>query len=361
LSTACAIDPDKTSKMFKSILISTILLLVSWTRPAVAEEAAVETLLSGLNLPTSVAIRPGGTAERYEVFVAESGARRVIKMESDRRNEHTDVVTQFSEFADSRKFGHRGNPLSLLFLDREHLVAGLGGTPPDVRLYTLADDRPTSAEQAEQRLSPEPGDTTDEIRYGACVALARTRANDVVGDMLLVSTIGDTFSFNMWKVPNRAENLASPSEFQIKHRTSDAVSATGGVAVGPQGYVVIAGDGGARQEESRLSFLNPVNGEVVLRRWTGLREVRGLAYCPASGNLYALGSPPDGGVFRLDEPVAQPKFHNGGHVSAVKMANVARPTAMAFGPDGALYVTALSDAEDTQSEPGVLLKMTGEF
>jgi hypothetical protein len=344
--------------MRKSIPISIMLLLVSWALPATAEEVAVETVLSDLNLPTSVAVRPGGTAERYEVFVAESGARRVIKMESDRRNEHTEVVTEFAEFADGQKFGHRGNPLSLLFLDREHLVSGLGGTPPEVRLYILADDRSISAEQVEQRVSPELAVPADEIRSGACVALARTRANDVVGDMLLVSTIGDTFDFNMWKVPIRAENLSAATEFQIKHRNSDAASATDGMAVGPHGYVVIAGDGGARQKESRLSFLNPINGEVVMHRWTGLLEVRGLVYGPTTGNLYALG---DGGVFRLDEPVVQPKFHNGGHVSAVQMANVARPTAMAFGPDGALYVTALSDAEDTKSELGVLLKMTGEF
>jgi hypothetical protein len=45
----------------------------------------------------------------------------------------------------------------------------------------------------------------------------------------------------------------------------------------------------------------------------------------------------------------------------VKVADVARPSALAFGPDGALYVTAFGKPTDHESATGVLLKLTGEL
>src|SRR5215218_9341448 len=39
-------------------------------------------VLTGLNTPQGIAVRPDGSGEAYEVFVAESGAGRVLKIRS---------------------------------------------------------------------------------------------------------------------------------------------------------------------------------------------------------------------------------------------------------------------------------------
>src|SRR4029078_12971720 len=59
---------------------------------------AIETtkLLGGLNSPQDVAIRPEGSGESYEVFVAEIGAGRVVKILSSKPEKRIDVIAGFS-------------------------------------------------------------------------------------------------------------------------------------------------------------------------------------------------------------------------------------------------------------------------
>jgi hypothetical protein len=66
--------------------------------------------------------------------------------------------------------------------------------------------------------------------------------------------------------------------------------------------------------------------------------------------------PHQGGVFRIDAVSETPAAK----CNAVKIADVVRPTALAFGPDGALYVTAFGEL-DKEESPGVLLKITGDL
>jgi len=88
--------------------------------------------------------------------------------------------------------------------------------------------------------------------------------------------------------------------------------------------------------------------------WT---SVVALAYSPSTGGLYAADAaqhmPERGGIYRLDddsEP-GRPMCR------AVKIAEVRRPTSLVCGPDGAIYVTTLGDADDQ----GRLLKITGDL
>ena len=51
-----------------------------------------------------------------------------------------------------------------------------------------------------------------------------------------------------------------------------------------------------------------------------------------------------------------------GGVEAVKIVPLDKPTAMAFGADGALYVTVYGTAEEGSDEkPGKVLKITGDL
>src|SRR5712672_4295801 len=78
---------------------------------------AVKKVLPGLKNPHGVAIRPDGSGDAYEVFVAESGTGRVVKIRSDKPEKRIDVVSGFSiKTANDDNPSSPGAP-SLLFLD----------------------------------------------------------------------------------------------------------------------------------------------------------------------------------------------------------------------------------------------------
>lgn len=83
-----------------------------------------------------------------------------------------------------------------------------------------------------------------------------------------------------------------------------------------------------------------------------------MAYSPTD-NLYAVdvvrADAKLGGVYRLEAAEKDGRQT----CRAVKIAGAERPTALAFGPDGAMYVTAIGprQAPGTPST-GVLLKIT---
>jgi hypothetical protein len=93
---------------------------------------------------------------------------------------------------------------------------------------------------------------------------------------------------------------------------------------------------------------------------TELHDILGLAYSPRSGCLYAIDSSwkgaKNGGLFRIDAATERRAVK----CSVVKIAAIVRPTALAFGPDGALYITAVGELND-ESTSGVLVKVSGNL
>jgi hypothetical protein len=342
--------------MSSSIRILVAMLFLSWARPAIAEDVSVETVLTGLNVPTSVAIRPGGTADRYEVFVADSGAQRVVKISSNEPSRSTDVIAEFPNVAATGKRLPKGNPFGLLFLDEKHLVAGIAGAPPELRLYELTEaDTPLNADGAKQKVTPELSGEESEDASGSCVGLARTRPNDYVADMLVVAFGGTHHVNGLWKVPVRANMLGEMSRLESKPPLQ--VLQPTALAISERGYV-LAVDAFSRLRQNRLMFLNPINDQVVLDFQPDLSGISGVAYSPKSGNLYALATEyakNEEGLFRLDdarEPGEQ-------EITVTKISEIKRPAALAFGPDGALYVTTLGDK--TEKDGGTLLKVVGDL
>ena len=103
--------------------------------------------------------------------------------------------------------------------------------------------------------------------------------------------------------------------------------------------------------DGRLLFYNPIDGEVELAMPTDLRQLTGLTYNPTSGNLFAADFA--GGVYRIEDAseAGRPACR------AVKIADVNRPTALAFAPDGSLYVVTFGDRDDN----GTLTVLSGDL
>jgi hypothetical protein len=134
----------------------------------------------------------------------------------------------------------------------------------------------------------------------------------------------------------------------------------GGITVGNNGYVVVTMNAlGASPQSSRLAFFSPLDRRIVMQLSTDLQHIVALAYSPKSGNLFVANSPTAGdgrsGIYRIDS-VVRP---DAAGCTAVKIADVRSPTALAFAPDGALYVTANGGTEGINA--GALLKLSGDL
>jgi glucose/arabinose dehydrogenase len=95
---------------------------------------------------------------------------------------------------------------------------------------------------------------------------------------------------------------------------------------------------------------------------TGLYDIADLAYSPKSGKLYVVDfawmDTSKGGLFRLDVK----QDGDAMKVTAEKILSLDKPSALAFSPDGTLYVTVFGTAKEGASKkPGKLLKIEGDL
>ncbi|MCA9212920.1 MAG: hypothetical protein KDB27_07645, partial [Planctomycetales bacterium] len=98
------------------------------------EELTPTVVVSGLNNPTGVAIQP----DTGTVFIAESGAGRIVRLRED-GNSVEPVVVGFPEDAYGKGPTYKIGPLSMAFRDKTTLVIGGGGRPDgDETIYVVA-------------------------------------------------------------------------------------------------------------------------------------------------------------------------------------------------------------------------------
>jgi hypothetical protein len=338
-----------------------IVLLCQWQRCTVllAADVTSQTVARDLSNPRGVAIRPGGTTESYGVVVADTGGGRIILLVSNQPELARDFITGFETNTDKVDPGYLAGPQGLVFLDNMRLiVAGGENGQAYVRLYELREpDATLKADQFSQNFEPQlPGDSTDPKPRGFH-AIARTQANEQVPDLLIATSFGNDQAARLWKVPVRANTLGELEVFQAG-RSESAASLAAGITVGTHGYVVSSATA-AKSNSSRLVFQNPIDGKLALELDVNLPTIVGLAYSP-SGRLYAASAAPagqgQGGIYRIDDngQAGAPAC------KAVRIAQVPNSTALAFGPDGTLWVTATGDS-DTNTKSGTLLKLTGKL
>jgi hypothetical protein len=336
-------------------MASVCLAGVAASSDALAADASVEKIIGNLNGPCALAVRPG-RSDPIEVFVAECGTGRVIKLTANKSDSNQEVIAGFAPQTTDNKSVDKPSVAgiqSLFFLDRTRLVvAGGDHAKPFIRLYEIGDSNASlKAEDFKQEVKL-PSDDNRAESIHCFHDLARTQPNDKVADVLVTAAMGDRESAGLWKVAVRANTLGDIGQFGGA-KAGDNTTAVGGIAVGNPGYVaIIRGSKSDPKQANVLQFLNPVDGRVIFQINTDLQRIVALAYSPATGNLFAADAA-SGGIYRLDDAseLGKPAC------KAIRVADVERPTAVGFTTDGTLYVTALGDGDNN----GTLLKLTGEF
>ncbi len=141
------------------------------------DKIKVEPLMSGLDQPCGIAIRPGSS----DLYVAESGAARIIRVRPGEPNRSSDVVTGFAQEPFAAEPSFRLGPLAVAFLDKNHLIVGEGGQPSGsdvVRVFKLPeDDHALKVDQAVQTLGPIPAGPLSQTGEGNFCGIAVVQAS----------------------------------------------------------------------------------------------------------------------------------------------------------------------------------------
>jgi DNA-binding beta-propeller fold protein YncE len=327
--------------------LAVALLLTATTAYAQPE---AETVVDGLNNPCGVAIQPN----TGHVFVADSGAGRVIRVVDGKVEE---VITGFPSDVYGKGPKYNIGPLGLAFLNENTLIVG-GGGQSDGEELLRSYEVPKAGEAAiaaDKMLASHKLGGTDEIKgegnfYGVVVA-----ANGV-----FVTCNGD--DTKGWVARAAVDgNKIGPFERYIATKdTTEEVDAPVAIAVMPKTGHIVVGQMGeiTKPNDGVLTFYNAKTKKALLNLETNLYDVTGLAYSPKKNRLYALDfawmAPAEAGLFRLD------KKKKDGVQSIVnkKILGLDKPTALAFGADGSLYITVIGTAEEgSDAKPGKLIKL----
>lgn len=319
----------------------------------------METIHNELDNPGGLAIRSGSAKTGpHEIFIAESGAGRVIRVATDEPQQIDEVITGFSQGSFGDDPTYRVGPLGLAFLTRSKLIVAGGSADTGkntIGVFALPEDgAPLTAVELDHSVGPiKTGASTDQgepILFG----LAST-------DIALFTTWAEESQGWVLKSGIESNRLAYLQPF-VSTKNATGVGRPTGIAVIPSPrppFLVVAQMGSFETpHDSLLSFFIPSSGDLAMSLPTGLHDIIALAYSP-SGQLYALdfswADEAAGGVYRLDDA----RVDGRQACRPVRIAAVTRPAALAFAPDGSLYVAAFGEGENARQ--GLLVKITGEF
>ncbi len=314
-------------------------------------QTKADTVLGGLSNPTGLAVQP----ETGHVFVSDSAAGRIIRVVDGKAE---DVVTGFPLDKYGKGPFYDIGPLGLAFLDKDTLVVGDGSFKDGeeyVRVFTVpAAGKPALNfdKDAKAKLGPLP--EKDGLKpEGNFYAIA------VGKTAIYISSNGDDTKGWVLKADVNGTKLGELTRY-IATKEAVEVDAPVGITMGPDGDIVVGQMGEVNKpKDSLLTFYNAKTGKKVLNLETGLYDITALAYSPKTKLLYATDfawmSSGDGGLYRLDKSNAGGKQA----AKATKILALEKPTAMAFGKDGELYITVVGPKKDSENAPkeGSLLKI----
>lgn len=339
------------------MLTVAIAVAVSTTQAqdAAKKKAGPRVVGTGLDNPTGVALHP----KTGDMIVAER--RGIVRLLAEKPKEGKRRVMEVNRFPGD-KYGkgpiYDIGPLGLAFTDDEHLVVGDGSqvdTDEVIRVYEIGAtpaEKPIKADDTEVTLGPLA--SSDELKaegnyYGVAVT----------GGYVFATANGD--DTKGWIVRAKLDDHGHPSNLERFIATKEAVEVDAPVAitvnpdgdlvVGQMGEITVPGD-------SLLSVYDPKTGKLKSNHETGLSDITGLGYSPATGKLYATDfSWSDTSKGALYELVVK-----GDECTATKVIDMDKPTALAFDSEGHLYVTILGTKEEGSEKPsGKLMRLSKRF
>lgn len=317
---------------------------------AFAEDAKVEEVVGGLSNPCGIAIQPG----TGHVFVSDSATGRVARVVDGKLQ---DVITGSGKDVYGKGPFYDIGPLGLLFLDQSTLVVGDGGFKDGaeyLRVFTVPEaGKPAlDYEKDAKKLGPlEPAEGV--VGEGNLYGLAATKT------AIYVTCNGDDTKGWIAKVDVDGSKLGKLERY-IATKEQVEVDAPVGITISSRGEIVVGQMGEVNKpHDSLLTFYSAKTGQKILNLETGLNDISGVAYSPKTGLLYATDfawiAPEEGGLFRLDSE----QKNTGAGLKTVKIASLDKPTALAFAPDGTLYITVVGPKKADENAPkeGKLLKI----
>lgn len=333
-------------------------LIFSAAAPLLAADAPRK-ILGNLQLPCSIAVRPE-SGQPGDIFIADRGAGRVVRINASQPDRATTAIAGFPVDSENANSPTAPGIQSIYFLDHMRLVVAGGDAEGKffVRLYELLDAE-TELRFDDQRQAAEPPEQSDSPahRIRSFHDLTRTKSNERVSDALLLAAVGEEHAAGIWKLSIRANTIGNVEPLDDNNDLQQ-LSAVGGLAVAPIGYIAVAIDSNEDdRDEAGLALLNPATGATLLKMRTDLPRIVALAYQPSTGDLFAASggnrkSSIDG-IYRIDD-ASQPGKPA---CRTTKVADIARPTALTFSTDGTLYVTSLGPRGDDNAATGALLKV----
>ena len=311
----------------------------------VQAEEKIEVVLDGLHNPAGLAVQPG----TGHLFVSDSGAGKIVRIVDGKPE---DVVTDFPTDVYGKGPKYNIGPLGLAFVDEDTLVVADGSqedTKEVVRVFTVpkAGEEAIKADAAKAMLGPL--ESSDELAaegnyYGVAVT----------EDAIYATANGDDTKGWVVRAAINGDGTFGELERYIATKEATQVDAPVGVTISDKGHIVIGQMGEiSAPNDGLVTFYNAKDGKMLLNLETGLHDITALIYSP-KGHLYALdfawAKPEDAGLYRLD---AEGKGKDQ-TVTPKKIVALNKPAAIAFGDDGAMYISVFGetdgDADDSEKE-----------
>ena len=313
-----------------------------------AQDVEVKTVVEGLNNPSGVAIQP----ETGHVFVADSGALRVIRIVDEKIEP---VIVDFPKDFYGKGPIYDVGPLGLCFLDKDTLVVGGGGKPDgEEELYVFkvpaAGTDPIKVDKTHGEPKTLPA-TDDVVGEGNFYGLAKgtqgiyvTCNGDDEKGWISLATLEGT------QLNKFTRKIATKEATKVDAPVAITISPEGYITVGQMGEINIAGD-------SLLTFYSE-EGKMLDNFKTGMHDVTGLAYGPKHGRLFATDfnwqDTDNGGLYKIVGT------EDANRCKTVEIAKLKKATALAFHPDGDLYITLAGDtSEGSETPDGKLVMIKG--
>ncbi len=315
---------------------------------ALAQSAKVEEVVGGLSNPCGVAVQPG----TGQVYLTDSANGRVCRVNNGKLE---DVITGSPKDVYGKGPFYDIGPLGLVFSsDGKSLIVGDGGYKDGeecVRVYTVPESGKPAInyeKDASQKLGPLTA-ADGVLGEGNLYGLALTSS------ALYVTCNGDDTKGWIAKAELNGTKFGKLERW-LPTKEAVEVDAPVAITVNRQGDLVVGQFGEVNKpQDSLLTFYSAKTGKMLQNHETKLYDITGLAYSPKTGLLYATDfawmKPDEGGLYRIDASQTG--------VKTSKIASLDKPTALAFAPDGTLYITVIGPKGENEnaSKQGKLVKV----